>query len=87
MGTKTGPTEEETTETNQRNRAISSSAITRAMSDANAGVCVCTDSGCYINYVCLLLGDYESAVDILRMAITLIKQSITAGTESNQVRS
>ena len=31
------------------------------------------------------LGDYESAIDILRMAITLIKQSITAGSESNQV--
>ena len=31
------PTEEEASDANQRNRAISSSAITRAMSDANAG--------------------------------------------------
>lgn len=33
-----GPTDEETAETNQRNRAISSSAITRAMCDANSGM-------------------------------------------------
>ena len=31
------------------------------------------------------LGDYEGAVDTLRMAITLIKQSVTAGTESSQI--
>ena len=37
-GNKTGPSDEETADTNQRNRAISSSAITRAMSDANAGI-------------------------------------------------
>ena len=30
-------------------------------------------------------GDYEGAVDTLRMAITLIKQSVTAGTESSQI--
>ena len=33
------PSEEEVSETNQRNKAISSSAITRAMSDAQAGTC------------------------------------------------
>lgn len=32
-----------------------------------------------------IIGDYESALDILKMAIALIKQSITAGTDSNQV--
>ena len=30
--------EEEITDTNQRNKAISSSAINRALSDANAGI-------------------------------------------------
>ena len=30
-------------------------------------------------------GDYEGAVDTLRMAITLIKQSLTAGTEASQI--
>ena len=30
-------------------------------------------------------GDYEGAVDTLRMAITLIKQSVTAGAESSQI--
>ena len=30
-------------------------------------------------------GDYEGAIDTLRMAITLIKQSITASSESSQV--
>jgi cleavage and polyadenylation specificity factor subunit 6/7 len=60
------PSDEEISETNQRNKAISSSAITRAMSDAQAG-------------------DYESAIDTLRMAITLIKQSVTASSEASQV--
>ena len=32
-----------------------------------------------------LSGDYDSAMDVLRMAITLIKQSVTAGTEASQV--
>ena len=32
------PSDEEISETNQRNKAISSSAITRAMSDAQAGI-------------------------------------------------
>ena len=35
-------TDEEASDANQRNRAISSSAITRAMSDANSGTCRCT---------------------------------------------
>ena len=30
-------------------------------------------------------GDYDSAVDILKMAITLIKQSITASSDSSLV--
>ena len=30
-------------------------------------------------------GDYDSAMDVLKMAITLIKQSVTAGTEASQV--
>ena len=30
-------------------------------------------------------GDYDSAVDMLRMAITLIKQSVTSGTETSQI--
>ena len=30
-------------------------------------------------------GDYEGAVDTLRMAITLIKQSVTAGSEASQI--
>ena len=38
MGGPKQPSEEEASDANQRNRAISSSAITRAMSDANAGV-------------------------------------------------
>ncbi len=37
LGGKPSVSDEETAETNQRNRAISSSAITRAMSDANSG--------------------------------------------------
>lgn len=32
-------------------------------------------------------GDYDSAMDVLKMAITLIKQSVTAGTEASQVGS
>ena len=32
------------------------------------------------------LGDYDSAVDTLKMAITLIKQSVTASSESSQVK-
>jgi cleavage and polyadenylation specificity factor subunit 6/7 len=63
---KSRHSEEEIADANQRNRAISSSAISRAMSDANSG-------------------DYDSAIDTLKMAITLIKQSITAGSESSQV--
>ena len=31
-------------------------------------------------------GDYEGAIDTLRMAITLIKQSVTANSEASQVR-
>ena len=31
-------------------------------------------------------GDYESAVDTLKMAISLIKQSITASSDASQVR-
>ena len=34
-----------------------------------------------------LAGDYESAVDTLKMAITLIKQSVTANSESSRVSS
>ena len=34
---------------------------------------------------CFSPGDYEGAVDTLRMAITLIKQSLTAGTEASQI--
>ena len=30
-------------------------------------------------------GDYDGAVDMLRMAITLIKQSVTSGTETSQI--
>ncbi|XP_019850622.1 PREDICTED: cleavage and polyadenylation specificity factor subunit 6-like [Amphimedon queenslandica] len=66
QGPTSRPSDEEIADANQRNRAISSSAISRAMSDANAG-------------------DYESAIETLKMAITLIKQSITAGSESCQI--
>ncbi|XP_065911551.1 cleavage and polyadenylation specificity factor subunit 6-like [Dysidea avara] len=59
-------TEEEIQEANQRNRAVSSSAIQRAMTDANSG-------------------DYESAIDILKMAVSLIKQSITASSDASQI--
>ena len=34
---------------------------------------------------CLPPGDYESAIDTLKMVITLIKQSVTAGSEASQV--
>jgi len=37
MGSSKQPSEEEASEANNRNRAISSSAISRAMADANAG--------------------------------------------------
>ncbi len=33
----------------------------------------------------IIIGDFEGAIDTLKMAITLIKQSVTAGTESSQV--
>ena len=36
-------------------------------------------------YYIVYIGDYESAIETLKMAITLIKQSITAGSESCQV--
>ena len=38
-----------------------------------------------ITVTVLVTGDYDSAVDMLRMAITLIKQSVTAGTETSQI--
>ena len=34
----------------------------------------------------LYAGDYESAVDTLKMAVSLIKQSITASSDASQVR-
>lgn len=37
QGPTSRPSDEEIADANQRNRAISSSAISRAMSDANAG--------------------------------------------------
>eukprot|EP00731_Ephydatia_muelleri_P007333 Em0003g1581a len=58
--------EEEANDANHRNRAISSSAITRAVADANAG-------------------DFDSAIDTLHMAINLIKQSVTANTETSLI--
>ena len=47
--------------------------------------------GCATNRVVYLTmtsspGDYEGAIDTLRMAITLIKQSVTANSEASQVR-
>ena len=42
--------DEEASDANQRNRAISSSAITRAMSDANSGTCTCH---CTVQYDCV----------------------------------
>eukprot|EP00117_Sycon_ciliatum_P017364 scpid89112/ scgid16389/ Cleavage and polyadenylation specificity factor subunit 6 len=56
--------EEELQESMKRNHAISTSAILRAMQDANAG-------------------DFSGAVDTLKTAISLIKQSITATAESS----
>ena len=41
-GGKPQPTEEEAADANQRNRAISSSAINRALADANSGTCMHT---------------------------------------------
>lgn len=38
-----------------------------------------------VTVTCYFIGDYESAIETLKMAITLIKQSITAGSESCQV--
>ena len=40
---------------------------------------------CSYSFLVICSGDYEGAVDTLRMAITLIKQSVTAGTESSQI--
>ena len=54
------------------------------MSDANEGIHVCVCVRVQLHQR-LLSGDYESAVDTLKMAITLIKQSITANSESSQM--
>ena len=43
-GGKPQPSDEEAADANQRNRAISSSAINRALADANSGTCNFTDS-------------------------------------------
>ena len=40
---------------------------------------------CFLNDCCAYAGDYEGAIDTLRMAITLIKQSVTASSEASQV--
>ena len=53
-------------ESMRRNQAVASTAIQRAMADANEG-------------------DYESGIETLVTAISLIKQSSTANTESSQV--
>ncbi len=53
-------------ESMRRNQAVASTAIQRAMTDANEG-------------------DYESGIETLVTAISLIKQSSTANTESSQV--
>eukprot|EP00112_Aurelia_sp_Birch-Aquarium-sp1_P017584 Seg4089.4 transcript_id=Seg4089.4/GoldUCD/mRNA.D3Y31 product="Cleavage and polyadenylation specificity factor subunit 6" protein_id=Seg4089.4/GoldUCD/D3Y31 len=53
-------------ESMRRNQAVASTAIQRAMADAN-------------------VGDYESGIETLVTAISLIKQSSTANTESSQV--
>lgn len=54
-------------ESMKRNQILASSAIKRAMSDANAG-------------------DYESGIETLVGAISLIKQSPTAAEDRCQVR-
>jgi cleavage and polyadenylation specificity factor subunit 6/7 len=57
----------------QRNKTVSSSAISRAVQDASAGNCLmimfykCAD--------CSSPGDYASAIETLVTAISLIKQS------------
>ena len=53
-------------ESMRRNQAVASTAIQRAMADANEG-------------------DYESGIETLVTAISLIKQSSTANTESSQI--
>ena len=58
------------------------------MTDANSGEIDTYDdvsmvTQCYILYY---TGDYESAVDTLKMAVSLIKQSITASSDASQVR-
>lgn len=64
-----------------RNRAISSSAISRAVSDASAGNAAAfsysqsKDNSSFLKPCVLFSADYGSAIETLVTAISLIKQS------------
>eukprot|EP00794_Sanderia_malayensis_P018169 gene18169-19982_t len=66
MGAGSGGVQDADIDSMRRNQAVASTAIQRAMTDANEG-------------------DYESGIETLVTAISLIKQSSTANTESSQV--